>query len=308
MPDSEPELPPKPVPPSSKDVSGEQEYFPGLLAAGDKPATPRERRGRGLHRKLRSEMGFFEHLEELRMTIIKSAGAALVGMAVMGVVFYKLLNFLKYPLVKIVGVERTSQILISPLQPTGTTTMVMSVSVYGGVLLALPMIAYFFVKFVAPGLTDREKNILTPTLLTALGLFFTGVLLSFFYMLPAAIKFFLALDRLLDVNTQWPLNYYYSLVMWATLGMGLVFEFPLILVILQILDIIEPATLRSCRRYAIVVIAVIGMLIAPSPDPFSMMTTMAPMLILYEGSIVVGSIMRRRKREADARREAKNAD
>jgi sec-independent protein translocase protein TatC len=305
MPDSDPELPAKPLPPAEAAPAEEQELFPGLLTGG---TVPKKRVGPGWRKKMRSEMGFFEHLEELRMTVIKCAGASLVGMAIMSVAFFKLFQFLKYPLVKVVGEERAAQILISPLQPTGMTTLVMSVTVYGGVLIALPASALFIVRFIAPGLTDREKKLLQPTLLTALGLFFTGVLLSFFFMLPAAIKFFLGLDHLLQVNTQWTLNYYYSLVMWATLGMGLVFEFPLILVILQVLDIIEPATLRSCRRYAIVIIAVIGMLIAPSPDPFSMLTTMTPMLVLYEASIIAGGIMRRRKAEADARRDAERAD
>jgi len=252
-------------------------------------------------------MGFFEHLEELRSTIIKSIFAAVVGMGVMSVIFIKLFFFLRRPLIQVVGADQAKEILISSLNPTGNFTLVMSVSIYGGVLLALPLIAYFIVRFVAPGLTTREKGMLRPVLVAALVLFFTGVVVSFFFMLPSAIRFFIGLDKMLEVKTQWTLNYYYSLVMWATLGMGLVFEFPLILVILQVLDIIEPATLRSSRRFAIVVIAVIGMLIAPSPDPFSMLMTMAPMIVLYEAAIIVGAVLRRRKQAADAQSESDNS-
>jgi sec-independent protein translocase protein TatC len=91
------------------------------------------------------------------------------------------------------------------------------------------------------------------------------------------------------------------------LALGLAFEFPLILVILQVLGVIAPSTLRSGRRFAILIIAVAGGLLAPSPDVLSMIGMMIPMIILYEGSIIVGEILRRRRLAAQAKREAAEA-
>jgi len=302
MADSEPE-PPAPPPPPPPEPPREQGLLSGLLGSGDEPPPP----GKPWRKKLRSEMGFFEHLEELRMTVMKSAMAAFVGMIVMTVFLIKLLDFLRLPLEMTVGQDQASQILYSPQKPHGMAMMLMSVSVFGGVVLALPLIAYFIIRFVAPGLTTREQGILRPTLLAALTLFFAGMEMCFFYMLPAAFKFFIWLDTQLKIQTHWTLDEYYSLVGWACLAMGLVFEFPLILVILQVLDVISPSTLRNNRRFAIVAMLVLGMIIAPSPDPFSMLTTMAPMVVLYEAAIIVGAVLRRRKLAADAQREADNA-
>ena len=299
MPDSEPELPVKPEPSSTP---GEPELFPGLLGGGDAPPPPQPP-GRRPRKKTRSEMGFFEHLEELRMTIIKSIMAAVVGMAVVGYFFIQLFYVLEYPLVRALGEQTAYSVLISPLEPMASVMMVFSVSIFGGVILMLPVIAYFVVRFVAPGLTTREKGLLRPALLSALGLFFLGGMACFTIMLPAGLRFSYMIDQLLHFKTQWTANSYMSLVVWATLGTGLVFEFPLILVILQVLGILSPDTLRGSRRYAFVIIAVAGGFLAPSPDVVSMLMMM-PMVLLYEGSIIVGAGMRKRRLAAEAKRDA----
>ncbi len=283
--------------------------FGGLFGGEDKPApsAPEPRGFFGRRKKPRSEMGFFEHLEELRVTIIKCIIAAIVGMAIVGTFFIQFFDFLQYPLYRGLGDEVASHVLKSPNAPMGTPAMVFSISIYGGVVLMLPFIAYFIVQFIAPGLNAREKGMLRPGLYAALGLFFFGALTCFFVMLPAGLYFSYFLDVKTHVITEWTEDSYYSLVVWATLGTGLVFEFPLILVILQVLGIISPDTLRAGRRYALVIIMIVGGLMAPSPDIGSMLMMMAPMVILYEGSIIVGAALRRRRLAAAARREAENA-
>jgi sec-independent protein translocase protein TatC len=275
----------------------ERGLFPGLFGGGDdeggeqQSGQPR-RRGK----TPRSEMGFLDHLEELRMTIVKSLFAIFIGMGIMGIFFIKILNFLRWPLDRALGPEVATATLVSPLEPMAVVTMAMSVSIYGGAVLALPVVGYFVIQFVAPGLTLREKGMLRPALFSALILFFTGVFSCFFFMLPAGLWFSYHLSaKLLHYNTLWTASSYYSLVIWATLATGLVFEFPLVMVILQILGIVETDTLRNSRRYAVIVIAVVGGLLAPSPDPGSMITMMIPMLVLYEGAILIGSRLRKRR-------------
>jgi len=316
MPDSDPDqTPPIPPPPGElsptnppKDTLVERGLFPGLLDGGDddEGQTPPEPTGKR-HKKLRSEMGFLDHLEELRMTIVKSLFAIFIGMGIVGMFFVQIFNFLRWPLVHALGPDLAKQTLISPLEVMGPITMVMSVSIYGGAILALPVVGYFVIQFVAPGLTLRERGMLRPALWSALILFITGVLSCFFFMLPAGIWCSYHLAQLLNFNTLWSANSYYSLVVWATLATGLVFEFPLAMVILQVLGVIEPDTLRRSRRYAIIIIAVVGGLIAPSPDPGSMITMMIPMVVLYEAAIIIGERLRKRRVAAQARAEAENA-
>jgi sec-independent protein translocase protein TatC len=287
----------------------ERGLFPGLLGMGDDdgdgnepPPQPVGRR----QKKLRSEMGFLEHLEELRMTIVKSAFTIAIGMVLVGMFFIKFFAFLRYPIEKALGPELAEKTLIS-LEPMGPVSMVFSISIYGGAILALPVVAYFIVQFIAPGLTLREKGMLRPALLSAIGLFFTGAMTCFFIMLPPGLKFSYALGKMLGLSMQWSVNSYISLVVWATLATGLMFEFPLILVILQVLGVIETNTLRRCRRYAVIIIAVVGGLLAPSPDPGSMIMMMVPMLLLYEAAIVIGALLRRRRLAAQASADAENA-
>ncbi|HVU37622.1 MAG TPA: twin-arginine translocase subunit TatC [Opitutales bacterium] len=312
MADSEPESPSKPLPPlppENPPARREPEHFRGLFEgreSDNEPETKGPQRWWRQRKKQRSEMGFFEHLEELRMTIIKCAMAATVGMAITSTFFVKFFNLLRYPLDTAIG-QNTDKVQLISISPMGVISMVISVSVYGGVLLALPVMVYFVVQFVAPGLTSRERGMLRPAMLSAMVLFVLGALACFFVLLPAGLRANFYVSGILDIHNEINVPEYYSLVVWATLGVGLAFEFPLILVILQVLGIVEPATLRRSRRYAIVIIAVASALLAPAPSVDSMLLTMVPMMLLFEGSIVVGALLRGRKLAADARREAANA-
>jgi sec-independent protein translocase protein TatC len=309
MPDSDqPQPPPPPPPPGEpaapspvnppKETMVERGLFPGLLGGGDdegsEPSPPPGPRNK-LSKLRRSEMGFLDHLEELRMTIVKSMFAIAVGMGIVGLFFVQIFNFLRWPLIHALGPDLAQRTLISPLEVMGPVTMVMSVSIYGGAILALPVVGYYVIQFIAPGLTLREKGMLRPALWSALILFIVGVLSCFFIMLPAGLWFSYHIAQLLHFNTFWSASSYYSLVVWATMATGLVFEFPLILVILQVLGVLDPDTLRRSRRYAVIVIAVVGGLLAPSPDPGSMITMMIPMLVLYEAAIIIGARLRKRR-------------
>lgn len=295
----------KPVPPPTDEV-GFRGLFGGRSEGEEESPPSEELPGRRSRKKLRSEMGFFEHLEELRMTIIKSAFAAAVGMGIMSLFFIKFFDFLRYPLELATGGDPAKAELIS-INPLGVIIMVIQVSIYGGAMLALPLIAYFVVQFIAPGLTLREKGMLRPALVAALVLFLIGMMTCFFIMLPAGLRFNIMLSEKLGIKNTINVPDYYSLVVKSTLSVGAAFEFPLILVILQVLGILAPETLRSSRRYAVIIIAIIGGLLAPSPDVSSMLMMMVPMLLLYEASIIVGSRLRKRRLAAQAREAAKGA-
>ncbi len=319
LPEKLPPPPPPPAPRPPEPKPEEPEAFKGLFGSGGILGSDDESGddakpvgGKRQKKKLRSEMGFFEHLEELRMTILKSAFAAAIGMGFVGLFFVKFLDYLKTPYtMALVSMGQNpndyNNLPTSGSGPMDTVMMTITASIYGGVILMLPVIAYFVVRFVAPGLTFRERGMLRPTLVAAVILFFTGALVCFYIMLPAGFKFSLHLNNVLGYRNMFSASDIIKLVVWATLATGLMFEFPLILVILQILGVIETQTLRSGRRYAILIIAIIGGLLAPSPDVASMLMMMAPMILLYEGAIIVGGILRRRRVDAQAKKAAQDA-
>jgi sec-independent protein translocase protein TatC len=129
----------------------------------------------------------------------------------------------------------------------------------------------------------------------------------FFIMLPAGLKFAYNLNKSLGLTTLWSATEYYSTVAWGVFGMGLIFEFPLILVVMQTLGIIETKTLKRWRKIALIVILLLAGLVAPSPDFISMLMVAAPMVVMYEGSLIVGAWTRKRRLAKQARKEAEEA-
>jgi len=228
-------------------------------------------------------------------------------MTIVGVGFFKFFKFLGLPMEWALGEDTMKKIMIAPTSPFGTFPMVIQVSLFGGLVLAMPFVVYFVIKFVAPGLTRRERGMLRPALFAAVVLFALGASGCFFIMLPAGLRAVYKLNTALGFTTLWNATDYYSIVAWGVFGMGLIFEFPLLLVVLQTLGIIETKTLKRWRKIALIVILIGAGLVAPSPDPVSMLMVAAPMLIMYEGSLIVGAWTRKRRLAQQARKEAEEA-
>jgi len=249
------------------------------------------------------EMGLLDHLEELRATIVRCIMAIGIGMMIVGAFFFKFFDVLKQPLVWGLGADEAQKVL-RIAGPMDIFTILLQVAVFGGLMLALPFVAYFIIRFVVPGLTLREKGILKPTLFSALILFLFGALSCYRLVLPTGIAVSFKLSNALGISSLWDADKYFGLVVWSTLGMGVLFEFPLVLAILQMLGIVETATLRRFWRHALVVIMVLASIIAPSADPVTMLAIATPMALLYAGSLVVGARMRRKYLVKQAAKEA----
>jgi sec-independent protein translocase protein TatC len=296
MPDSGPDDPPPAGPPS--DGPGEPEALPPTAWAPAAAEPAREEDAPADEAEEGVEMGFLDHLEELRITILKSGVALMLGMGVVAVFFPWIFDLLLYPFKRAEHLanphqaEQSMQLITNG--PMDVFSVLFEVTIFGGVALALPFIAYFVIQFVAPGMTSKEKGLLRPALIAALVLFATGALFSYFFIVPAGLLIALKLNSVLGLTTLWRASEYYGLVTWLTLGTGLVFEFPLILVALQLLDIISTDTLRRYRRHAIVVILIVAALVAP-PEVVAMTLMALPMYILFEVSLIVGERLRRRR-------------
>jgi sec-independent protein translocase protein TatC len=184
-------------------------------------------------------------------------------------------------------------------------TATFKVASYAALLLALPILLYQAYAFVLPAFSPRERQVAMPLLLMVPFLFIAGVAFAYFMVLPPAISF---LQNFNDENYDILLQArdYYSFEIMVLISMGAVFQVPIGILAAVRVGIVTPRQLRAWRRYAIVLIAVIAMVL-PGQDPVTMLLIMLPLIALYEGSILLSTLLDRRMRRARAREEAEMA-
>jgi len=238
-----------------------------------------------------AEMPFLDHLEELRVRLLWSLGAVLVG-ALLGLwltMEFGVMELLVRPIQPYLPNGRL--IFTSPTEAFVTT---FKVGLFLGVLLALPVIFYHFWRFVAPGLLEKERRVFIPAVTASLALFAVGVVLAFLVVIPVGLRFFLNFQRE-AFQPFISVGQYLSFTMHIALVFGLVFETPLLIILLSYLGVLSPRTLSRYRRHAIVVIAILSAVLTPSPDALSMLLMFLPFYLLYEGSVQVSLVLERRR-------------
>src|SRR3954467_12778587 len=182
----------------------------------------------------------------------------------------------------------------------------LKVSAYAGLLLALPLVLYQAYAFILPAFSRREREVAIPAMLGIPFLFVGGVVFGYFTVVPRAIEFLQNFNTdSFDVFIQ--AQPYYKFVITLLAAMGLLFQIPVAIVAVTRVGIITPRQLAKNRRYAILVIAVIAMVL-PGQDPVTMSLLMAPMYVLFEGSILFARLLERRTRRAEAAEEAEAAE
>ena len=244
-------------------------------------------------------MSLVEHLAELRNRLIKIVLAVAVGMVVSFVLYDPIFDVLIQPYQDIADPDRSlaGGALIAG-DPLEGFTVRMRLALYGGIAIAMPVILWQLWRFVTPGLYPHEKRYAVPFLLSALALFVLGAGLAYL-TLPRALDFLQTIggDNLV---TGYQPGKYFQLITYMMLAFGIGFEFPIVLIFLQLVGVLSVAALRSARRYAIVGITVLVAVITPSGDPISMLMLSVPMVVFYEVSILAGRLLQRRRREATA--------
>jgi sec-independent protein translocase protein TatC len=184
-------------------------------------------------------------------------------------------------------------------------TATFKVAAYAALLLALPLMLYQAYAFILPAFSPKEKEVAVPLLLMVPFLFIAGVFFAYFMVLPPAINFLQNFnDDSFDILLQ--ARDFYSFELLVLMAMGALFQIPVGILAVTRLGIITPRQLRKGRRYAIVVIAVLAALL-PGQDPVTMLTLMLPLVLLYEGSILLASLIDRRAARAGAREDARTA-
>ncbi|MCB1004908.1 MAG: twin-arginine translocase subunit TatC [Acidimicrobiales bacterium] len=240
-----------------------------------------------------ARMTIWEHLAELRTRIIRAFLALAIGSFVGWFLYPYVVSFLVRPYESIQ--PDATLYATSFLEPFSIR---IQTSVYLGVALAMPVILWQIWRFVTPGLYPNERRAAIPFMASALFLFVLGATIAYL-TLPAALSFLIDVAGA-DIEVIPTVDSYLKLNLFMMLAFGIGMEFPVLLVALQLIGILEPSQLSKWRRYAIVVIAVIAAVITPSGDPISMMALAVPMYIFYEISILLGRLFARRRRKAEA--------
>lgn len=240
-------------------------------------------------------MGFLDHLEELRWTLVKSAIAFVVFAALIGIFLKQFNEALLWPLHSVQAARPEFTLDLGTTSIMEGFTVVLQMCFMGGLVMAGPFMLYFLGQFVAPALHDRELKLLLPGCMAAFGLFLLGAAFSFFLLVPSTIRVSLELNDLLGFTQRWTPGNYYGLLTWLVLGVGAAFEFPLIIMLLVYLDVVTVAKLRSWRRHAVILFFVIAAIVTPTPDPFTQTALALPLYALYEIAMLAASRIEKRR-------------
>jgi sec-independent protein translocase protein TatC len=244
------------------------------------------------------QMTFFEHLAELRKRIINSLYAIGIGAFVGVYIAPKVIKFINEPMLKALREAHFDSKLYYN-HPAGALNLVITLGVYIGLVLASPIVLYQLWLFVAPALYKHERSAVTGFLFSTVFLFLSGIAFGYFVTLPYVLRFLVGFQQF--GGTVAPLlsiNEYFDLILMILLGLGLVFELPILIFFLSLFGIVTPKFLWQNFRYAILVIAVVAAIITPTPDAQTMLIFMMPMVVLYFVGIGVSAAVVRRKRKA----------
>ena len=233
-------------------------------------------------------MSLIEHLTELRSRLIKCVIAVAVGAVIVWIFYDPILTFLKAPLDE--ADPNARLILTDPLQGLATR---FKVSGYGGIALATPVLLWQLWKFITPGLYPKERRYAVPFVASGVVLFIMGASLAY-WTLPRALAFLISIGGP-DIEAFYTPDKYIQLIVYMMLAFGLGFEFPIVLVFLQLVGVLSYKRLISWRRYAIIGIVVLVAVITPSGDPISLAALSVPMYLFYELSILIGWLITRRR-------------
>jgi sec-independent protein translocase protein TatC len=243
-------------------------------------------------------MSFFEHLAELRKRLIYSVVAILAG-TIIGLTFAKnVYGLIARPMAAALREAHLEERLIST-SPTGAINLIIKLAVYIGIVLASPVVLYQVWMFIAPGLYKHERRAAGLFIFACVTLFLTGIAFCYFVLLPYSLTFLVGID-MPYFTPMISINEYWDLVLILMLGLGLVFQTPILIFFLALFGIVTPGFLWRNFRYAILVIAIVAAIVSPTPDALTMIIFMAPMIALYAVGIGVAAVVVRRKRRADS--------
>ena len=238
------------------------------------------------------KMSFFDHLVDLRKRLINSAMAIAVGAFVGVSVSQKVFGFIALPMRDALRKQGLDDHLVYT-SPAGAINLIITLGIYIGVVLAAPVVLYQVWLFIAPGLYKHERKAVTAFIFFSLILFLAGISFGYFVMLPYMLNFLIGFQG--PFRPLISINEYFDFILVVLLGLGVIFELPVLIFFLALFNIVTPKFLWKNLRYAILIIAVIAAIITPTPDATTMLVFMAPMVALYFVGIGVAAMVVRNK-------------
>ena len=226
-------------------------------------------------------MSFMEHLEELRSRILKSLAGVGVAFAFSILFTNQLWRLVSQPVDAALRELGLHQNLVFTAPMEAFNTVWVKLPMLAAVFLASPWVLYQVWAFIAPGLDESERRWATPFVLSTAGLFVAGGLFSYFIAFRYGLTFLLGVGRDLNIQPMVAVSEYFDLFINVTLGIGVVFELPVLLFLLRLLHIVSPAFLMSNSRYAVLALTLIAAVISPTQDVINLMVLLVPMCALY---------------------------
>ncbi len=246
-------------------------------------------------------MGFLDHLEELRKRIIYCVLAVAVGFFACWGYAERIYAFMQRPIMTALRNHHLPETLVY-LNPTEPFNLYLKVAALGGLFLTCPFVLYQVWLFIAPGLYRNEKRYVAPFLLSTVFLFVAGGYFGYRLVYPAALDFLIGYGS--QFQPMITIAEYTSLFLTIILGMGLIFEMPILIFFLALMGIVSAGFMWKNFRYSILVIFIIAAIITPTTDILNMCIFAAPMIALYGLSIGVAWAVHPKQR---AKRSAKKA-
>ncbi|HWR14521.1 MAG TPA: twin-arginine translocase subunit TatC [Terriglobales bacterium] len=248
-----------------------------------------------------SAMSFLEHLEELRKRIIWSIIAVAIAFFVCWNFAEKIYGYMQEPIMQALQRNHLEQKLVY-LNPTEPFNMYMKIGLIAALFVASPFVLYQLWAFVAPGLYKREKRYVLPFMVLSVGLFLGGGFFGYKVVYPAALDFLINYGK--QFQPMITIGEYTDLFLTIIIGLGVVFEMPILVFFLALIGIVSPGWMWRNFRYSILAIFVVAAILTPTTDIMNMCVFAAPMILLYLISIGVAWMVHPRRRRAKAESES----
>ena len=246
-------------------------------------------------------MGFLDHLEELRKRLVYSIVAVIVGTAVCWGYRERIYAVMQKPIMDALRAHGLAEKLVY-LNPTDPFNLYLKIAALAGLFLTSPYVLYQVWMFISPGLYRNEKRYVVPFMVSTIMLFTLGGYFGYRIAYPRALDFFIGFSG--QFQPMITVGEYTSLFLSIVLGMGLIFEMPILVFFLAFMGIMSPSFMLKNFRYAILVIFILAAIVTPTPDVVNMCVFAAPMLALYAASIGVAWLVHPKQRRARKEKQA----
>ena len=229
------------------------------------------------------EMPFLDHLEELRWRLLKSVISVFVMMVICFFFSDYILELLLYP-----GKQIEPPVPLQVLKVQTVFIIKLEIALVAGIIFSLPVIFYQLWQFLMPGLLVGERKLVPVIVFFSVLCFLAGGAFAYFIIIPYALQFFLSLAPI-DIQNNIALDFYIGFLLRLIFVFGIVFELPMLSLVLSKIGLITPEFMRKYRKYAIVSAFILGAILTP-PDPTTQVLLAFPIVILYEVSIYIAKI------------------